>query len=54
MNYFDTDNREFAKHFVKYGLIPTDKELQYDASEESAMGGYVHPMKDLEQIKKTK
>jgi len=52
MNYFDTDNREFAKHFVKYGLIPTDKELQYDASEESAMGGYVHPMKDLEQIKK--
>ena len=52
MNYFDTDNREFAKHFVKYGLIPTDKELQYDASEESAMGGYVHPMKDLERIKK--
>lgn len=54
MNHFDTDNREFAKHFVKFGLIPTDDELPYEASEESAMGGYVHPMKDIEKFRKKK
>lgn len=53
MNHFDTDNREFAKSFVKYGVIPTDKDLPYEADEESAMGNYVHPLKDMKKMKKT-
>lgn len=51
MNYFDTDNRKFAKEFVDYGVFSTDDTLPYKASEESAMGEYVHPLKDMRSIK---
>ena len=54
MNYFDTDNRKFAKEFVDYGVISTDDTLPYKASEESAMGEYVHPLKDMRSIKLNK
>lgn len=54
MNYFDTDNRKFAKEFVDYGVFSTDDTLPYEASEESAMGEYVHPLKDIKRIKVTK
>ena len=54
MNYFDTDNRKFAKEFVDYGVFSTDDTLPYKASEESAMGEYVHPLKDMRSIKLNK
>lgn len=54
MNYFDTDNRKFAKEFVDYGIFSTDDTLPYKASENSAMGEYVHPLNDMKNIKLTK
>lgn len=52
MSHFDQDDRYFADYFVKYGVIPTDDELPYEASEDSAMGEYVHPMDDMENFNK--
>ena len=52
MSHFDQDDRYFADYFVKYGVIPTDDELPYEASEDSAMGEYVHPMDDMEIFNK--
>lgn len=52
MSHFDQDDRYFANYFVKYGVIPTDDELPYEASEDSAMGEYVHPLDDMERFNK--
>ena len=52
MSHFDQDDRYFADYFVNYGVIPTDDELPYEASEDSAMGEYVHPMDDMENFNK--
>lgn len=52
MNHFTSDDRYFAKHYTQYGMIPTDKELPYKASENSACGKYVHPDDDNNSNKK--
>lgn len=52
MNHFTFDDRYFAKHYTQYGVIPTDKELPYKASENSACGKYVHPDDDNNGNKK--
>lgn len=52
MNHFTSDDRYFAKHYTQYGMIPTDKELPYKASENSACGKYVHPDDDNNGNKK--
>jgi hypothetical protein len=54
MNRFSTDDRYFAKHYTKYGVIPTEDELPYKASEISACGKYVHPERDREKYTKKK
>ena len=54
MNHFTTDDRYFAKYYTKYGVIPTDEELPYKASENSASGKYVHPDEDNNKGKSNK
>ena len=54
MNHFTTDDRYFAKHYTKYGVIPTDEELPYKASDNSASGKYVHPDEDNNKGKSNK
>ena len=54
MNHFTTDDRYFAKYYTKYGVIPTDEELQYKASDNSASGRYVHPDEDNNKEKSNK
>ena len=54
MNHFTTGDRYFAKHYTKYGVIPTDEELPYKASDNSASGKYVHPDEDNNKGKSNK
>lgn len=54
MNHFTTDDRYFAKHYTKYGVIPTDEELPYKASDNSASGKYVHPDEYNNKVKSNK
>lgn len=54
MNHFTTDDRYFAKYYTKYGVIPTDEELPYKASDNSASGKYVHPDDDNNKGKSNK